>query len=339
MTEQEWEETYRKTERKLKKAVEIISCVIAMALMIVAVLWGRFTYNMEYKITNVSVMTSPDGKQEMTLQTVGEAEWTFEKSFLAIMDAACRPLTLESVGSISEAYRQAAEYAAQADCWLTGGVNGTPAGSYLLYDMDGNGRLELITNLNQGTGRYSENHFYSIAEKGEAVELPLVRLCAGMEKEWITDFDLTWEYMEAYQDESGVIYYEGNDFTREGVFGGYDETGFYYLKEGTVYQDSIRMCSRFTCSGEEEAEIHYYGIAVGDRVEQEEITEEEYAAIRENYVKDMSAVRVYQNWVWFTQDELAVGKMSPEFIARRLLESFLGSRCLEVPTMHNINEN
>lgn len=243
------------------------------------------------------------------------------------MDVSYRPLTEESIGNIRRAYGQATEFAAQSDRWLTGGADmGAPVGSYLFYDMDRDGRLELITNLNQGTGRYSENHFYSMTKSGEFMELPLVRLCAGVEKEWISDFDLLWEYTEAYQDESDVIYYEGNDFTREGIFGGYDETGFYYLKDGAVYQDSIRTRSRFTDSEGENEEIHYYSIIAGDAVEEEEITEEEYAAIREDYVKDMSAVKVYQNWVYFTEDELSAGRMSPEFIARRLLESFLGSR-------------
>ncbi len=242
------------------------------------------------------------------------------------MDVAYRPLTEESIGNINRAYEQAAEFAAQADRWLTGGDGREAGSSYSFYDMDRDGRLELITNLNQGTGRYSENHFYRITGDGEFMELPLVRLCAGEKKSWIANFDLTWIYTEAYEDEAGIIYYEGNDFTREGIFGGYDETGFYYLKEGTVYQDSIRTCSRFTDSEGENEEVHYYVMVVDGKVEEEEITEEEYAALREDYVKDMSPVKVYQNWVYFTADELAVGRMSPKFIACRLLESFLESR-------------
>lgn len=243
------------------------------------------------------------------------------------LDIVYHQMTEEAVESIRQAYGQTAVYAPLAKQGMRQSAEEPFTTDYLLYDMDHNGSLELITNVMRGTGRYSENHFYGLADENRFVELPLVKLCNGERRDWVSEFDLfTWTYDKAYQDKSGVIYYEGNDFTREGIYGGYDETGFYYLKDGIVYQDSIRTCSRFAHSEGEEEEVCYYTMPMGNEDEAQEITKEQYEKIRDAYVEEMTPVNVYQNWVSFSQDELEKGGYSEEEIRLKLFESFLGSR-------------
>lgn len=233
------------------------------------------------------------------------------------------PMTEEGIGSIREAYAQAAAYAVHADKWMPQSAEEPFGTNYLLYDMDRDGSLELLANTVRGSGRFSENHFYGLSNNGELLELPLVRLCGGRKKEWASVFDIyAWAYDAAYQDREGIVYYEGNDFTREGIYGGYDETGFYYLKEGTVYQDSIRTCSRFTDAATGKEENHYYRIEDTEK----EITEEEYEAVRKDYIKDMEEIRICQRWTEFTDAELAGGEISAEAVSLRLLSSYLESK-------------
>lgn len=239
------------------------------------------------------------------------------------IDVAYHSMAEEEIEGIRKAYEQAAVYAAHADVWMAEEADEPFVTMYLLYDMDRDGSLELLANTVRGTGRFSENHFYGLTDDGGFVELPLVRLCGGKEKEWLSNFDIySWNYDMAYQDEEGILYYEGNDFERDGMYGGYDETGFYYLKEGIVYQDSIRTCSRFTDETREKEDNHYYNIKDSEN----EITEGEYEAIRSRYIEDMEEYRIHQEWVEFTDMELTGGEISAEQISCGLLTSYLGSR-------------
>lgn len=46
---------------------------------------------------------------------------------------------------------------------------GPYACSYAVYDLDWDGKLELLTKVEAGTGRYSENHFYQVNESGDGI--------------------------------------------------------------------------------------------------------------------------------------------------------------------------
>lgn len=280
------------------------------------------------------------------------------------INVAYHSMTEASMDRVRSAYRQAAVYAAQADVWFMEDEIRPTLGNYLLYDLDNDGSLELTVSIMQGTGRYSYNHFYGLTDRGKVTELELVRLVGSEERDWNADFDLGRTRIRAYQDRDGIIHYEGNDYVREGIYGGYDETGFYYLKDGVVYQDSIRGRTEIFGNGEDrqEDEIHYYGFAAvsertrpeevpdaraeypsryeesgsaetkpayeeggGEDIADEEITEEQYEAIWEEYVKDMTEIRVYQNWVYFTWDEITKGDITEEIICLRLFDSCKGS--------------
>lgn len=223
------------------------------------------------------------------------------------------PMTKEAIEGIRAVYEQAEAYAEQSEEWFIENEYGMMV-YYLMYDMDRDGSPELTVNTLQGSGRYSDNYFYSLTDRGELKKLPLVRLCDSIEKEWNADFDLGgWYQIKAYQDQNGILYYEGHDFVRDGSYGGYEETGFYYMKDQMVYQDSIRNNTKYY------DEIKYYDMAL------KEITKEQYEEIRENYVKDMTEENVYFNWVYFSSEEAAGGTSSRDLISFRLFESYIQS--------------
>ena len=237
-------------------------------------------------------------------------------------------MTEDFMERVQDAYVQAASYAAQADEWFFGEEAGSASSDYLLYDLDGDGGLELTVSVMQGTGRYSYNHFYALDDNGKVRELELVKMCDR--KEWTGDFDIGGRTrIQAYQDDKGIIYYEGNDYCKEGIYGGCDETGFYYLKDDVVYQDCIRRRTEiFHRADGQGDETHYYSLMSdedGAAIDEKEVTKEQYEEIRQEYIREMAEVRVYQNWSYFQWDETAQGEISEEAICRKLFESAIGS--------------
>lgn len=246
------------------------------------------------------------------------------------IEAAYHRMTEGYMENIKDAYIQASVYAAQADRWLFG-EEGSSYISYLMYDLDGDGSMELTASVLQGSGRYSYNYFYGLGDNGKVTELEMVRLCGSKMRDWDADFDIGGgrTCVQTYRDDDGTIYYEGNDYLSNGIYGGYIESGFWYLKEGVVYQDSIRRRtdSFINASGDWEEETHYYGMEENEdgRISDEEITEERYEAIQEAYIGDMTAMRVRQNWVSIRRDGMEPEMVPEEAICGKLLESALGS--------------
>ena len=61
----------------MKKIMKFILGFVAVAFIIIVVLWGSFVYVSDYKTTNVDTSVSPDGTHELVLQAVGEADFPF----------------------------------------------------------------------------------------------------------------------------------------------------------------------------------------------------------------------------------------------------------------------
>lgn len=265
---------------------------------------------------------STTGKDEVVLNQEEYDSWAEETMpEWCEIDVIYHPMTEEAIESISVGFAQAAAYAAHSDDWFIRAEYGEEIPEYLMYDMDRDGSPELITSFMQGSGRYSENCFYGLTDAGVPVKLPVVQLCGSVEKECHTVFDIGgWYRIKAYRDPNGIIYYEGHDYIREGIYGGCNESGFYYLKGGTIYQDSIRGYSEIFKNDAGNDEVHYY-----DRTSDGEITEKQYEEIFENYVEDMTEETVYQGWVSFTLQESTEGEIQEEIIRLKLLQSFLGS--------------
>ena len=61
----------------LKKIVKAIAITIGSLLLIIFVFLLSLKYQMSWKITNVGLEKSPDGRYSVLFQAVGEADWPF----------------------------------------------------------------------------------------------------------------------------------------------------------------------------------------------------------------------------------------------------------------------
>ena len=82
----------------VKKILKIIACIAASVLLILLVLCLSLKYQMSWKITNVGMEQSPDGRYSVTFQAVGEADWPFGASHAKV--------TVKDENRIVESFRQ-----------------------------------------------------------------------------------------------------------------------------------------------------------------------------------------------------------------------------------------
>ncbi len=61
----------------MKKAFKVSIIITAVLVAVFLASYGRTVYTTQYKLTDVSVSVSPDGKYEALLQMVGQPEWPF----------------------------------------------------------------------------------------------------------------------------------------------------------------------------------------------------------------------------------------------------------------------
>ena len=82
----------------VKKILKIIACIAASVLLILLVLCLSLKYQMSWKITNVGMEQSPDGRYSVVFQAVGEADWPFGASHAKV--------TVKDENRIVESFRQ-----------------------------------------------------------------------------------------------------------------------------------------------------------------------------------------------------------------------------------------
>lgn len=61
----------------MKKFLKIMLCIMGSLIALIAAFWFCISYMVNYKKTTCDTSVSPDGKYELTLQTVGEPDWPF----------------------------------------------------------------------------------------------------------------------------------------------------------------------------------------------------------------------------------------------------------------------
>lgn len=170
---------------------------------------------------------------------------------------------------------------------------------YAVYDLDGDGRLELMASVCMGTGVFSENYFYRISEDGKTLEnLAQCQLTdAGCEEVPYTDgYDVAYRMIDAYRDSDGRIYYDGGNGLKDGAaFYAYLE-GFFYLKEDTIFFQDIRQYIEQLDPETDEFAMTYYD------TEGNEITRDTYDELLADFVQGMERHSVYLNW--FCEDEV-----------------------------------
>lgn len=182
--------------------------------------------------------------------------------------------------------------------WFDQEIYGLYGLQYAVYDLDGDGRLELMSTVCMGTGLFSENRFYQMGEDGKTLETLNQRELPEQENQDGLDsdgYDLGW-FMDAYRDSKGRTYYSGSNVFRDGAAFHGEIQGFFYLEGNTVtFQDICHSTSEADSDTEDTIDIYY-------DMDDNEIPVEAYDLLLSDFVKGMEKGKAYINW--FTDDEV-----------------------------------
>ncbi len=161
---------------------------------------------------------------------------------------------------------------------------------YAVSDLDGNGRLELISAVMEGSGMFSTNRFYEVSPDGTAL-IP----CFSLE-EGSSEPDIIVERMPVYVDqERNINYYIVSDTIRNGYAETYLVDSALSLQEGVICCDLLASCSILASSAEDWT-ISYY-----DR-DHQEIDEAAYRSAPADIFAGCTLMEANFGWV-----ELAEG--------------------------------
>lgn len=134
--------------------------------------------------------------------------------------------------------RTFAEHAAQ---WLPEEWELSPETLELaVYDLDGDGRLELMRTQVQGTGRFADNRFYQAdAENGLVYGLEQEALEEGLAFE-IAQLSGAEGTVCVYTDAQGRLLYPASDYTKAGLSSVSRTDGYFYLENETLVSVPVR---------------------------------------------------------------------------------------------------
>lgn len=178
--------------------------------------------------------------------------------------------------------------------------------SYAVFDLDMDGKLELITSVTAGTGLYSENHFYQADDTG-ILELP---------QEYYSDyaeFDIIYNDSIAYRD-GDIIYYPSVDVERNGIYEAYSSDGAYYIKNGVIYSCAYRSSYRMRQDADDDMNETFYDI------EGNEITQGAWELSFDAFYGGMDQIPYVISWKETEADELT--RASCQNILSELADSY-----------------
>jgi len=182
---------------------------------------------------------------------------------------------------------------------------------FAVCDLDKDGNLEFISAMIQGTGRFSYNLFYGVRNE-EVVELAQPNLETEM---WQEEFDLMNEPVlkTYYEEDTGIFYYEVEDYQRGGVENVGYLHGYMWLESDNIYHEIVRCYAYYWSDEEEDVEEHFYGESFVD-----EITEEEWSTLRDEFTEGMTESETAFSWFTLTGEEA----QDQNLIMKKLAESY-----------------
>lgn len=191
-------------------------------------------------------------------------------------------------------------FVAEKDVWLQEDFG--PYGvSVAVYDLDGDGVLELMTTVVQGTGLYALNNFYQAdLENGCLVKLkqgPEDLLEYGEVGLELASYGYE-QRNNVYIDENGRMMYSAVDYGRAGMAFSSCAEGVYYLENGVVMSQLIRSYTT-DYTENEDGVITYY---VSEK--EEPVTKEDWEAQYTKFTADKEVKKVNIGWKDFLQDEM-----------------------------------
>jgi len=165
-----------------------------------------------------------------------------------------------------------------------------------VYDLNKDGKLELITSCIQGSGYYSYNFFYNVNNTYDGIVELEEKMCYRGE---VSGFDL--DYIEPYEayEKDGIIYYKAMDYIRSCGKEEYIINGAYYLYDDIIYDIAYTREDMIYSDELEEKESFYY-----EMNNRESISEEEYTNLNQQFWQDMNPIECKINWIYITNSEL-----------------------------------
>lgn len=165
-----------------------------------------------------------------------------------------------------------------------------------VYDLNKDGKLELITSCIQGSGYYSYNFFYNVNDTYDGIIELEEKICYRGE---VSGFDL--EYIKPYEayEKDGVIYYKAIDYIRSCGKEEYIINGAFYLEDNIIYDIAYTREDIIYSDELGEKESFYY-----EMNNRELISEEEYINLNQQFWQDMNPIECKLNWIYINNAEL-----------------------------------
>jgi len=178
---------------------------------------------------------------------------------------------------------------------------------FAIYDLDGDGRLELLTYVTAGTGLFSENHFYRVKKSGDGIQ----ELYQG-HYDSSAELDIGMGVLAYQEEETGMNYYLATDVVRNGYAESWRMDGAFYLEGDYVYS-MVYRCAYSLLREDDTADESYYD-PTGAK-----ISEREWEELGENFLWGKSEQACSLCWQHMYPEELR--QASTEDVLEMLAES------------------
>lgn len=183
-------------------------------------------------------------------------------------------------------------FAREKELWVIDSI--PPSFYYAVYDLDGDGKLELITSTITGTGVNSENHFYQAdLSRHELVEL---KQKYYQYEDELDILDINEE--TAYRDENNIIYYMAADYRGHGAQSYDFLEGAFYIKDRNIYSIIYRNEEGYQDISDNTWDITWYD-SNGN-----EITETAWEQISEEFFIGKEKLDYHISWKYIDVEEL-----------------------------------
>lgn len=179
---------------------------------------------------------------------------------------------------------------------------------YTVYDLDGDGRPELLVQVTAGTGLFSENHFYQVDDSLGGIKELAQELYDGVSE---LDIGVIGFQGQAFRDGDGTVYYMASDVARNGYAESFRSEGAWCLKDGCVYSTVYRGL-HMQAQGEDSWEETCYD------AEGNEVSREDWELLREDFLAGKEEVPYEISWISAYPED--VRKASVQEILRQLAE-------------------
>lgn len=283
---------------EMKKACRICLCALMLACF-------SGCKSRETDVQKESAQT--ESAKAISTETDTEEAYLAATDSIFIADA----VYMETAFELGEDYAmQLRTFAENYEQWIPAEGEMSPGVmDFAVYDLDGDGQLELLRTQVQGTILSAYNSFYQAdVEKGIVYELDQQTAEEGLALE------ISWSQMaeeglaSAYIDEQGRIIYLASDSVKVGIEGAGCTEGYYYLENQTVVSREIRSYTK-ECYEQEKWSYTYY------LPEQEQpVTKKVWEAAGENFLDGKLETDCTISWKSLYEEEIAEKKVQDWFL-------------------------